>query len=445
MIKLRFAPSPTGYLHVGNFRTALINYLLAKKLEGHFMLRIDDTDVERSKLAYEDQIKKDLTWAGLNWDSEVKQSLRLDRYKEILNLLIKNQLIYPCFEEPEELNLKRKAQLASGKPPVYDRKSLNLSEIEVEKMISNGKKPHYRFFLKNEKIIWNDLVRRECSLETSSISDPIVVREDGRFIYTLASVIDDMDHKITHVIRGEDHVTNSAVQIQIFRALNSKVPDMGHLSLMTDIDGSGLSKRIGSLSINDLKNENIEPEAINSYLSRAGSSKNVDLRKSINELIIDFDINDFNKAPTKFDYEFLKNFNSKFFQHIKYELMLNRVKENKVYFTEKFWNFIKTNVFTVEEVHEWLKIIYGDFYVDSSLDLETKKEYLSCFPDSSLDHLTWSFWLENIIKKVNDKKINIIKNLRLYLTGKTSGPELSTLVIFLGKEKIFERLKTSDL
>ena len=219
MIKLRFAPSPTGYLHVGNFRTALINYLLAKKLEGHFMLRIDDTDVERSKLAYEEQIKKDLTWAGLNWDSEVKQSLRLDRYKEILNLLIKNQLIYPCFEEPEELNLKRKAQLASGKPPVYDRKSLNLSEIEVEKMILNGKKPHYRFFLKNEKIIWNDLVRRECSLETSSISDPIVVREDGRFIYTLASVIDDMDHKITHVIRGEDHVTNSAAQIQIFNSI----------------------------------------------------------------------------------------------------------------------------------------------------------------------------------------------------------------------------------
>ena len=331
------------------------------------MLRIDDTDIERSNFIYEEQIKKDLVWAGMNWDSEVKQSQRINKYKEVLDLLISKKLVYPCFEDPEELNLKRKAQLSSGKPPIYDRKSLNLTDKEIEEKISNGKKPHYRFFLKSEKIIWNDLVRGECVLDTSSVSDPIIVREDRRFIYTLASVIDDSDFKITHIIRGEDHVTNSAVQIQIFKALNSQIPQMGHLSLMTDIDGGGLSKRIGSLSINDLKNENIEPEAINSYLSRAGSSKNVDLRKSINELIIDFDINDFNKAPTKFDYEFLKNFNLKFFQHIKYELMLNRVKENKVYFTEKFWNFIKTNVSSIDQIHEWLEIIYGQFDVDKKI------------------------------------------------------------------------------
>jgi len=199
----------------------LLNYLLAKKLSGHFMLRIDDTDIERSNLIYEEQIKKDLVWAGINWDSEVKQSQRINKYKEVLDLLISKQLVYPCFEDPEELNLKRKAQLSSGKPPIYDRKSLNLTDKEIEEKISNGKKPHYRFFLKSEKIIWNDLVRGECVLDTSSVSDPIIVREDGRFIYTLASVIDDSDFKITHIIRGEDHVTNSAVQI--FKSSNVKI------------------------------------------------------------------------------------------------------------------------------------------------------------------------------------------------------------------------------
>ena len=444
MIKLRFAPSPSGNLHVGNFRTALINYLLAKKLSGHFMLRIDDTDVERSNLIYEKQIKKDLVWGGLNWDSEIKQSQRINKYKEVLNSLINKQLVYPCFEDPEELHLKRKAQLSSGKPPIYDRKSLNLNDKEIEEKISKGKKPHYRFLLKNEKIIWDDLVRGECSLDTSSVSDPIIVREDGRFIYTLASVVDDSNFDITHIIRGEDHVTNSAVQIQIFKALKSNIPKMGHLSLMTDIDGGGLSKRIGSLSINELKKQNIEPQALTCYLAKIGSSQNVELHNSMKKLINEFDINLFNKAPTKFDYEYLKKFNIKFFQLINFNTVKERVKENKVYFTEDFWNFIKTNVSSIDQIHEWLNIIYGNFYIDKKNNLETKNLYLNCFPDQPIDHMTWSNWLENILMKVNDKKINIIKNLRAFLTGKTSGPELSSLIIFLGKEKIYQRLKTDN-
>ena len=444
MNKLRFAPSPTGNLHVGNFRTALINYLLAKKLSGHFMLRIDDTDIERSNLIYEEQIKKDLVWAGMNWDSEVKQSQRINKYKEVLDLLISKQLVYPCFEDPEELNLKRKALLSSGKPPIYDRKSLNLTDKEIEEKISNGKKPHYRFFLKSEKIIWNDLVRGECVLDTSSVSDPIIVREDGRFIYTLASVIDDSDFKITHIIRGEDHVTNSAVQIQIFKALNSQIPQMGHLSLMTDIDGGGLSKRIGSLSIDELKKQNIEPQALTSYLAKIGSSQNVELHNSINQLINEFEINAFNRAPTKFDHEFLKNFNIKFFQLINFNTIKERITENKTYFTEEFWDFIKTNVSSIDQIHEWLDILYGNFYIDKNNNFETKNFYLNCFPDQPIDHLTWSKWLENITLKVNDKKINIIKNIRAFLTGKSSGPELSSLIIFLGKEKIFQRLKTDN-
>ncbi len=444
MYKLRFAPSPTGNLHVGNFRTALINYLLAKKLSGHFMLRIDDTDIDRSNLIYEEQIKKDLIWAGMNWDSEVKQSQRIHKYKEVLDLLISKQLVYPCFEDPEELSLKRKAQLSSGKPPIYDRKSLNLTDKEIQEKISTGKKPHYRFFLKKEKIIWNDLVRGECNLETSSVSDPIVVREDGRFIYTLASVIDDSDFEITHIIRGEDHVTNSAVQIQIFKALNTNIPKMGHLSLMTDLDGGGLSKRIGSLSIDELQKQNIEPQALICYLAKIGSSKNIELCDSMKKLINEFEINSFNKAPTKFDHKFLKNFNIKFFQLINFNIMKDRITKNKAYFTEEFWDFIKTNVSSVDQIHEWLNIIYGNFYIDKNNNLETKNFYLNCFPDQEINHDTWANWLENITINVNDKKINIIKNLRTFLTGKTSGPELSNLLIFLGKEKIYQRLKTEN-
>ena len=219
---------------------------------------------------------------------------------------------------------------------------------------------------------------------------------------------------------------------------------MGHLSLMTDIDGGGLSKRIGSLSIDELKKQNIEPQALTSYLAKIGSSQNVELHNSINQLINEFDINSFNKAPTKFDHEFLKNFNIKFFQLINFKTIKERITENKAYFTEEFWDFIKTNVSSIDQIHEWLDILYGNFYIDKNNNFETKNFYLNCFPDQPIDHLTWSKWLENITLKVNDKKINIIKNIRAFLTGKSSGPELSSLIIFLGKEKIFQRLKTDN-
>ncbi len=217
---------------------------------------------------------------------------------------------------------------------------------------------------------------------------------------------------------------------------------MGHLSLMTDIDGRGLSKRIGSLSIDELKKQNIEPQVLTSYLAKIGSSQNVELQNSMKNLIDEFDINLFNKAPTKFDYEFLKNINAKFFQLINFNIIKDRITENKLYFTKEFWNFIKTNVSSVDQIHEWLNIIYGQFYIDKNNNLDTKNLYLKCFPDQPIDNLTWSKWLENITKEVKDKKINIIKNLRAFLTGKSSGPELSGLIIFLGKEKIFQRLKT---
>ena len=439
MNKLRFAPSPTGNLHVGNFRIALVNYIFTKNINGQFILRIDNTDTERSTIEFENQIKKDLFWSGIKWDHEIRQSDRLNRYNEILEFLIDEQMIYPCFEDPQELSLKRKSKLASGKPPVYDRSSLNLTKSQISEFVNSGKKPHYRFFLDNQKVTWNDMIRGECSIETKNISDPIVVREDGRFIYTLASVIDDIDYNVTHVIRGEDHVTNSAIQIKIFNALNSKFPKMGHLSLMTDIDGGGLSKRIGSLSIIDLKEKNIHPQVLNSYLAKIGSSENIELHDSIDDLINGFEISKFNRTPTKFDLQMLKNLNKKFFHKIDYKEIANKISENKKYFTKDFWDLIKQNVNSIEDINEWLEIIYGKYDI-LDYDKNLKEQYFKYFPNKEVDDDTWSNWLSDLLINIDEKKIIVIKNIRLLLTGKTSGPEMSALLKILGKDKILKRL-----
>lgn len=439
MNKLRFAPSPTGNLHVGNFRTALINYLFAKKTSGKFFLRIDDTDTERSKIEFENQIKDDLVWSGINWDAQIRQTDRLVRYNDILKILIDKELAYPCFEDVQELNLKRKAQLSSGKPPVYDRSSLNLTKSQIEEKINNGYKPHYRFFLNDEKITWNDMIRGECNIVTKNISDPILVRQDGRFIYTLASVVDDMDYEITHIIRGEDHVTNSAIQTKIFTALNATIPIMGHLPLMTDIGGGGLSKRIGSLSIIDLKEKSIQPQVLNSYLSKTGSSENIELQNSIEDLINSFEISSFSRASTKFDFEMLKSLNIKFFQSIHYKEISKIVIRRKKYFTQEFWNLIKMNVTSIEDINEWLEIVYGSLEFEN-YDISKNKKYLKFFPSKEIGDDTWSQWLKELTLNLDEKKTNIIKNIRLSLTGKTSGPEMSSLLKILGKNKIFKRL-----
>ena len=353
--------------------------------------------------------------------------------------MIDKELAYPCFEDVQELNLKRKAQLSSGKPPVYDRSSLNLTKSQIEEKINNGYKPHYRFFLNDEKITWNDMIRGECNIVTKNISDPILVRQDGRFIYTLASVVDDMDYEITHIIRGEDHVTNSAIQTKIFTALNATIPIMGHLPLMTDIGGGGLSKRIGSLSIIDLKEKSIQPQVLNSYLSKTGSSENIELHNSIEDLINSFEISSFNRASTKFDFEMLKSLNIKFFQSIHYKEISKIVIRRKKYFTEEFWNLIKMNVKSIEDINEWLEIVYGSLEFEN-YDISKNKEYLKFFPSKEIGDDTWSQWLKELTLNLDEKKTNIIKNIRLSLTGKTSGPEMSSLLKILGKDKIFKRL-----
>ena len=277
MTTTRFAPSPTGYLHIGNLRTALFNYLIARQAGGEFILRIDDTDPERSKAEYVEAIKRDLDWLGLHWDRIEHQSARFDRYAEVADQLRDQGLFYECFETPVELDLKRKKQLNMGKPPVYDRSALALSEAERAALRAE-RMGHWRFKLEQSRIEWNDGILGDLSIDAASVSDPVLIRGDGQVLYTLASICDDTDMGVTHVVRGSDHVTNTATQIQMIQAIGGSVPNFAHHSLLTGPKGEGLSKRLGSLALRDMRAAGVQPMALLSHLARLGSSDPVELR-----------------------------------------------------------------------------------------------------------------------------------------------------------------------
>ena len=439
MTKVRFAPSPTGYLHIGNFRTALINFLFAKNKNGHFMLRIDDTDDERSLKKYEDAIKEDLSWVGINWDSLEKQSSRLSYYDQALQKLLDKKRAYPCFETAEELSLKRKKQLSSGKPPIYDRSALNLSDSDIADFKAKGRSPHYRFLLDHKDVNWNDLVKGASQYNMSNLSDPVIIREDGRVIYTLASVVDDIDFEVTDILRGEDHMTNSAAQIQLFEALESSPPNLGHLSLLTDISGAGLSKRLGSISLRDLKDEGFQPMAISSLLSKVGTSDAVEIFRDINQIISDFDISKFGKSKPKFDKNELRGLNSKFFKMLDFSDISNQLKNFNFKISSDFWELVKGNIENLEELELWWNIIYGNIepkYNDENF-LNTALETL---PEGNFDKNTWTNWTSILMKETGRKGKELYNPIRMCLTGRNKGPEMATLVFLMGKEKVLERL-----
>lgn len=439
MTKVRFAPSPTGYLHIGNFRTALINFLFAKNKNGHFMLRIDDTDDERSLKKYEDAIKEDLSWVGINWDSLEKQSSRLSYYDQALQKLLDKKRAYPCFETAEELSLKRKKQLSSGKPPIYDRSALNLSDSDIADLKAKGRSPHYRFLLDHKDVNWNDLVKGTSQYNMSNLSDPVIIREDGRVIYTLASVVDDIDFEVTDILRGEDHMTNSAAQIQLFEALESSPPNLGHLSLLTDISGAGLSKRLGSISLRDLKDEGFQPMAISSLLSKVGSSDAIEIFRDINQIISDFDISKFGKSKPKFDKNELRGLNSKLFKMLDFSDISNQLKKFNFKISSDFWELVKGNIENLEELELWWNIIYGNIepkYNDENF-LNTALEIL---PEGNFDKNTWTNWTSILMEETGRKGKELYNPLRMCLTGQNKGPEMATLVFLMGRGKVLERL-----
>ncbi|MDB9870785.1 glutamate--tRNA ligase [Alphaproteobacteria bacterium] len=443
MVKVRFAPSPTGHLHIGNFRTALVNFLFARKENGHFMLRIDDTDDERSTLEFEKDIINDLKWMNFNWDSIEKQSSRLERYNEALNILLDKKRAYACYETAEELSLKRKVQLSSGKPPVYDRSALRLSDSDIATLEASGKKPHYRFLLDHSEIKWNDLVKGESKYNMSSLSDPVILREDGRVIYTLASVVDDIDFDITHILRGEDHMTNSAAQIQLFESLGSIAPNLGHLSLLTDISGSGLSKRLGSLSLQDLRNEGVNPMAISSLLSKIGSSDSVEAKKDIENIIISFDINKFGKSKPKFDKNELLALNSKVLQLMEYDEVLDDLNKLDLIITKDLWYLVRGNISLLKNVKDWSDVCFGNInsiIEDGAFITQAAKT----LPEGEFNKTTWSIWTKNLSQISGRKGKDLYMPLRLCLTGYNKGPEMADLILIIGRDKVLKRLSNQD-
>ena len=436
--KVRFAPSPTGKLHVGNLRTALVNFLFARQAGGQFMLRIDDTDTERSSSEFETAIRADLQWMGMNWDCEDRQSDRLQRYDDALAKLLADGRAYACYETAEELNLKRKAQLNAGRPPVYDRASLKLTEAQKAAYEAEGRRPHYRFRLLDEEVKWTDLVRGDVAYHMSSLSDPVIIREDGRVIYTLASVVDDSDHEITTILRGEDHVTNSAAQIQLFEALGAKVPEMGHMALLAGADGEGLSKRLGSLSVEELRNNGMEAVALASLLSRIGTSQPVQAFANMQDVIAGFDITSFGRATAKFDPADLAQINARIVQNYEFEDVKDQLAAYGIT-DESFWLAVRGNLAIVAEAEQWWNICHQPI-APVIEDEAVTKAAADTLPDGDINASIWKDWTSAIAAATGVKGRGLFMPLRLALTGRNAGPEVAGLLSYMGRERILARL-----
>jgi len=437
----RFAPSPTGRLHVGNVRTALMNWLFVREKRGKFILRIDDTDIVRSTDAYELGIKEDLNWLGMGWDYTFNQSKRFSRYKALAENLKKDGLLYPCYETSEELDRQRKLQRVQGKPPIYNRAGLELTNAQKLAFENAGRKPHWRFKLSGETVNWNDMVRGNQSVDTSSLSDPVLIRGDGTFLYTLPSVVDDIDENITHVIRGEDHVTNSGAQIEVFKALSDRIPIFAHTPLLVGKDGKGLSKRLGSLSMEQLKSQGLEPLAICSLLSKIGTSDSIEPRFSMSVLSSEFSFSKIGRAPARFDDTELEMLNGKFLTDLPYENIKPKLLELGITDSKDFWELIRNNILKINEAVLWYDIIFKE--VQGQINASDKD---FCFgaaemlPSDITDN-TWLEWTNELKVKYNRNGRDLFMPLRQALTGLNKGPEMAKLIILLGSDKAKARLK----
>jgi len=436
---LRFAPSPTGYLHVGNARVALINWLWAKKNHGKFILRIDDTDVKRSDEKYFKAIEEDLSWMGLDWDKKEHQSNRMEIYQKFFSQLRESKRIYPCYETKEELALKRKSQLSRGLPPIYDRSALELTNRKKEDLEQQGIEPYWRFYLKSKSISWNDMVHGNLKFSKISLSDPVIFRSDGIPLFTVSSVVDDIDMGVTHVIRGDDHITNSAAQIEIFDALSKKPPVFCHLPLVKDLSGEGLSKRIGSLSIRDIREKGIDPMAVNSVLARLGSSDPIRPFGAIQDLLDDFDITRFSKSSPKFSLSETLRINAQLLQNLSFQEIVKKTGKLEN-IDENFWDIIRKNIKTIDGIKEWQKVCFGSInpIIEDAGFLTIAAKLL---PEETFDQDTWEQWVEKIKTETGRKGEGLFMPLRLAITGFQHGPELAKLLPVIGREKVVSRLK----
>lgn len=433
----RFAPSPTGLLHIGNARTALIGYMFAKSHGGKFMLRLDDTDLERSSAQYAEQIQQDLEWLGLHWDIFSRQSDRMRRYNEIKKQLFEAGRLYPCYETASELDIKRKMQLTRGLPPIYDRSALKLTEAQKKQHEAEGKQPHWRFKLnESDTIEWNDLVKGSVKFEAHNLSDPILIRENGAPTYMLPSAIDDMDFKISHVVRGEDHVTNTAIQIQIFQAMGDYLPQFAHHSLMKGKEGK-ISKREGGFDIMALKKQGIEAMAINSFLARLGTSEPTVPEAHLSDLVTAFDLSKFSKTSAIYEFADLERLNAKVLHIMPYSEVKNRHEMKGV--NEDFWLAVRPNITHLHEIGEWLEIC-NSALTPVIEDAEFLKQAAELLPNEPWDVNTWNLWIEKI-KQISPRKgKELFMPLRKALTARETGPELKYVLPLIGRAKALSRL-----
>jgi glutamyl-tRNA synthetase len=430
--KVRFAPSPTGLLHVGNARTALLNWLFAKKSGGQFMLRIDDTDAARSTKAFEDAIYRDLSWLGLTHDLTDRQMHRMAKYSTAFYRLQASGHVYPCFETEVELERQRSLLAARRLPPVYNRASLD--PATRAKYEAEGRKPHWRFKLSKQKVSWTDLVRGPVEIDTASQSDPVLVREDGNFLYTFPSVVDDVDFAITHVVRGEDHVTNTAAQIEIFLALGAPVPKFAHFPLLVGAGGEALSKRLGSLSLQQLREEGFEPQAVASYLAKIGTSDPVEPRQTLGELAHDFDFAKIGRAPAHFVPEELDGLNAKTLHAMPYAAVAARVPQG-----EAFWEAVKSNLTRITDIPEMARLVTGPV-TPVIEDTALAAAAADLLPSEPWNEDTWPAWTKAVAARTGAKGKGLYYPLRLALTGQEHGPELKKLLPLIGRGKVLSRL-----
>ncbi len=434
MTCFRFAPSPTGYIHVGNARMALINWLAAKHMSGRFILRLDDTDKERSKDEYADAIREDLGWLGLDWDGEEKQSERLSAYEEAFNHLKAAGRVYPCYETPEELDYMRKRLRARGLPPIYTPPS----EEKLQSYIDEGREAHWRFKLTPGAIEFEDLVRGAVHFEAEKLSDPVIRRHDGSWLYMLPSAVDDRDMDMTHVIRGEDHVANTALQVQMFEAMGAAAPTFAHLPLMTDIEGGGLSKRLGSLALKDLRADGVEPLALASYLAHLGTSDDIKAEDSLQKLIDAFDFTHFSRAAPKFDPAQLSRLNAQVLHATDFADVADHVPAGV---TEELWNAVRANLERIADVKIWHDIAISDIVpVIAEDDAAFLNQAAGLLPEGEPDGETWGTWTKAVKDATGRKGKGLFMPLRKALTGLEHGPELKAYLPLIGRARAIKRL-----
>jgi glutamyl-tRNA synthetase len=442
---VRFAPSPTGLLHVGNARTGMLNWLFARKEGGRFFLRIDDTDTERSKPEYEAAILEDLAWLGMTHDLFARQSERADAHQAAAEKLKASARLYPAYETTEELERRRARQIAMHKSPAYDRAALALTAQDRAKLETSGRKPHWRFKLSQSRVRWRDLVRGEVEIDTANLSDPVLIREDGRFLYTLPSVADDIDFAVTHIVRGEDHVTNTAAQIEIFEALGAAVPAFAHFPLLVGSGGEALSKRLGSIPLRSLREDGVEPLALACYLAKTGTSDPIELKPSLEALASEFAFDKIGRAPAHFDPNELAGLNAKLLHALPFEAVSARLSALGIVATAAFWDAVKANLSRLSDATRWWEVVVGPVTpvrenpIRRDIDIPAKAaEFL---PPEPWDENTWSAWTKAVSAATGEKGRALFYPLRLAITGLPDGPELKKLLPVIGRARVLARLK----